>query len=930
MSQTQNKHRLFLLDAYALIYRAYYAFIRNPRFNSKGMNTSAIFGFINTLNELLSKEDPPYIGVAFDTPETTEREEAYADYKAEREEMPEDIALSIPYIRSLLEAFRIPVLEKPGFEADDVIGTLAKKAERAGFEVYMMSSDKDLAQLVSPNVFLYKPSSKGKELAVLGPDEVQERFGVERPEQVIDILALWGDTVDNVPGVPGVGEKRARELIAQYGDMDRLYEQLDTVKGKMQDKLRSHTDQAYLCRSLVTIHTDLDLDIEADGLERQEPDRERLEELFSELEFKDLSGRILGEKVSAGSKGEQIGLFGDEAQTPDEGQTHADALWDIDNSSNTYRLVRSEDERSGLLKRLETADRFSFDMETSSTNPHFARPVGIAFSMAPGDGDYLPLSEDQDSRNTELAYFKGPLENPDIEKVGHNIKYDISVLRWEGIRVQGLLWDPMIVHYLVDPDSRHKLDLLAESYLSYRPVPIEELIGKKGKDQKNMGELEPESVYRYACEDADICQQLLDVLMPELKEVQGVDLYRKIEAPLIAVLSEMEYQGVRVDLGSLERLSEDQKARIEALEKEIHEAADRVFNVNSPKQLGEVLFEKLKIVDKPKKTPSGQYSTSEDTLAEYVQEHPIIQKILDVRSLSKLRSTYVDALPELVHPRTGRLHTIYNQAVAATGRLTSNDPNLQNIPIRSEEGRKIRKAFAPRDNAHSLFAADYSQIELRIMAHLSKDAHLMKAFQNGEDIHASTASKVYGVPLESVSDDQRRSAKTVNFGVIYGISAYGLAQRIGISRKEAKGTIDTYFEQFPDVKAYMDASIDRARTNGYVETLMGRRRYLKDIGSNNSVVRGYAERNAINAPIQGTAADMIKLAMVQIQERLWSEELNDAYMTLQVHDELVFDLPKGQVAVLESIAVEEMKNALILDLPIEVETGSGKDWLEAH
>ncbi len=930
MNQDQDKPRLFLLDAYALIYRAYYAFIRNPRYNSKGMNTSAIFGFTNTLNELLSKEDPPFIGVAFDTPDTTEREEAYADYKAEREEMPEDIALSIPYIRSLLEAFRIPVIEKAGYEADDVIGTLAKKAEAKGFEVYMMSSDKDLAQLVSPNVFLYKPSSKGKGADVLGPEEVRERFGIERPEQVIDILALWGDTVDNVPGVPGVGEKRARELIARYGDMDHLYEGLGSVKGKMQEKLREHEEQAYLCRSLVTIHTDLDLSLDVEELKRQDPDRERLGQLFAELEFKGLSERILGEAVSATGKGEQIGLFGEEEQGQAGKASDRNGLWDIDSVSNDYRLITGEAEKAELLEGLEKADRFAFDMETSATNPHFARAVGIAFSIDHGTGAYLPLSENAETRKKELAYFRGPLEDPSIEKVGHNIKYDITVLRWEGIQVKGRLLDPMIVHYLVDPDSRHKLDLLAESYLSYRPVPIEELIGKKGKGQKNMADLDPKEIHRYACEDADVCQQLLDALMPELEEVKGVELYDRIEAPLTDVLSEMEYQGVKVDLDALERLSQDQKKRIEKLEGEIQEEAGTSFNVNSPKQLGEVLFEKLKIVDDPKKTPSGQYSTSEDTLAEYANEHPIIQKILDVRSLSKLRSTYVDALPDLIHPSTGRLHTIYNQAVAATGRLSSNEPNLQNIPIRTEEGKKIRKAFVPRDEEHRLFAADYSQIELRIMAHLSKDAHLMKAFQNGEDVHASTAAKVYGVPLDKVSDEQRRSAKTVNFGVIYGISAYGLAQRIGISRKEAKRTIDTYFEQFPDVKAYMDDSIERARTNGYVETLMGRRRYLNDIRSNNSVVRGYAERNAINAPIQGTAADMIKLAMVRIQERLREKGSEDVHMLLQVHDELVFDLPSTKLDEVEPLVVDEMKRALALDLPIEVETGSGMDWLEAH
>ncbi len=929
MSDTASeKKRLFLLDAYALIYRAYYAFIRNPRYNSKGMNTSAVFGFTNTLNDVLTNEDPSHIGVAFDTPETTEREETYAAYKAEREEMPEDIALSIPYIKQILEAWNIPVLEYPGFEADDVIGSMALEGEELGYEVYMMSSDKDLAQVVSRNIFLYKPSSKGKGGTVMGPDEVQERFGIQDPEQVIDVLALWGDTVDNVPGVPGVGEKTATKLVAEYGGMDRLYEQLDTVKGKLQQKLRDHREQAYLCRELVTIRTDLDIAFDEKALAREAPNKEELRKIFGELEFKDLSERVLGEEVGASPSGQQIGLFEEEGDGSPASEK-AMGLNDLESEGASYALVRSEKDRKELLDQLQKSERFAFDTETTGTNPHFARLIGIAFSTGPKKGTYLPLPEDAEQRKEILEAFRAPLEDPDIEKVGHNIKYDVSVLRWEDIRVQGRLWDPMIVHYLVDPDSRHKLDLLAESYLSYRPVPIESLIGKKGKHQGNMADLDPEEVYPYACEDADICQRLLDSLMPELEEVKAVELYKSIEAPLIKVLSEMEFQGVKIDKGALEELSKDQKERIDALEREIHELAGVAFNVNSPKQLGEVLFDRLKIVDKPKKTPSGQYSTSEDTLAEYVDQHPIIQKILDVRSLSKLRSTYVEALPDLIHPSTGRLHTIYNQAVAATGRLSSNEPNLQNIPIRTEEGRKIRKAFISKDKEYRLLAADYSQIELRIMAHLSKDQHLLQAFKAGEDIHASTASKVYGVPLKEVTDEQRRSAKTVNFGVIYGISAFGLAQRIGISRKEAKKTIDTYFEEFPDVKAYMDASVEKARENGYVETLMGRRRYLKDIHSNNSVVRGYAERNAINAPIQGSAADMIKLAMVKVQERLW-KEFDDVSMLLQVHDELVLELPKEKVEEVRTLVVKEMEEALKLDLPVEVETGTGRDWLEAH
>lgn len=927
MSGTDGKERLFLLDAYALIYRAYYAFIRNPRYNSKGMNTSAIFGFTNTLNEVLEKEAPSHIAVAFDTPETTEREGEYEAYKAGREEMPEDIAASIPYIRSIIEGFRIPILEKPGYEADDVIGTLARRFEDEGLEVYMMSSDKDLAQLVTDRSFLYKPSSKGRGAEVLGPEEVRERFGVERPEQVIDILALWGDTVDNIPGVPGVGEKKARELIQRYGSMDGIYQDLDSVKGKLQDKLRENQEQAYLCRSLVTIHTDLPLDVEKKDLEREEPDREALRTIFGELEFKGLSERVLGEKATASGSGQQIGLF-QEDEGQESGKSHA--LEEMDPEKVQYRLIEDEKSKKELLKALGDSDRFAFDTETTGTNPHFARLLGISFSIEAGNGCYLPLSADKEERKKELEPFRPFFEDAGKEKVGHNIKYDLAVLLWEGIRVNGILWDPMIMHYLVDPDSRHKMDLLAESYLSYRPVPIEELIGKKGKDQKNMAELAPETVYRYACEDSDICLQLSDALRPEVKGVNAEELYKTIEAPLISVLSEMEYQGVKVDRDALQRLSQDQKERIDSLEKEVHEEAGVEFNINSPKQLGEVLFERLKIVEDPPKTPSGQYSTSEDTLAAHSDKHPIIQKILDVRSLSKLRSTYVEALPELIHPVTGRLHTIYNQAVASTGRLSSNEPNLQNIPIRTEEGKKIRRAFVPRDEDHRLFAADYSQIELRIMAHLSKDERLLEAFRNGEDIHASTASRVYGVPLEQVSDEQRRNAKTVNFGVIYGISAFGLAQRIGISRKEAKRTIDTYFEEFPDVKAYMDASIERARKNGYVETLMGRRRYLKDINSGNSVVRGYAERNAINAPIQGTAADMIKLAMVRIQERMMKEGFDDSHMVLQVHDELVFDLPHDQVESLRPLVLEEMEKALELDLPIEVETGVGMDWLEAH
>lgn len=923
---TDGTDRLFLLDAYALIYRAYYAFIRNPRYNSKGMNTSAIFGFVNSLNEVLEKEEPSHIAVAFDTPETTQREADYEEYKAGREEMPEDIAASIPYIKSLLEGFRIPVIEKPGYEADDVIGTLARSFEGKGFKVYMMSSDKDLAQLVSEKVYLYKPSTKGQGPDIMGVEEVRERFGVERPEQVIDILALWGDTVDNIPGVPGVGEKRAKELISEFGSMDGIYERIDEVKGKLREKLIEHKEQAYLCRSLVQIQTGLDLDVEEKDLVRSDPDPDHLKQLFTELEFKGLGERVLGEAPPA-SSGQQMGLFeANDVQKGNEGET----IKDIDRVGADYRNVDSEEKRKALLEELKNCERFAFDTETTGTNPHFARPVGIAFSTGARTGHYLALSDDPEKRKEELAFFREPLEDPAIEKVGHNVKYDLSILRWEGIQVKGHFRDPMIMHHLVDPDSRHKLDLLAEHYLSYSPVPIEELIGKKGKEQKNMSDLSTEEVYRYACEDADICLQLADAILPELKELKLEELYDRIEAPLIPVLGEMEFQGVRVDLDALKALSNDQGERIQQLEKEIQELAGVEFNINSPKQLGEVLFDRMKIVEKPKKTPSGQYSTSEETLAEYADEHPIIQKIFDVRSLSKLRSGYVEAFPELVHPQTGRLHTTYNQAIASTGRLSSNEPNLQNIPIRSEEGKRIRRTFVPRKSQNRLLAADYSQIELRIMAHLSQDAHMMEAFRKGKDIHAATASKVYGVPLEEVSQEHRRKAKTVNFGVIYGISAYGLSQRIGISRKEAKQTIDTYFEEFPDVKAYMDRSIEEAREKGYVETLLGRRRVLKDIHSRNAVVRGYAERNAINAPIQGTAADMIKRAMIRIQEQLWQNGHEDVHMVLQVHDELVFDLPEERIPEVEPMVVERMRNALELDLPIEVDTGLGKNWLEAH
>ncbi len=923
MGNDKQADQLFLLDAYALIFRAYFAFSKNPRYNSRGENTSAVFGFTNTLLEILEKEEPEHIAVVFDTAATTEREKEYADYKAHREETPEDIIQSVPYIKRILEGFRIPILMKDGFEADDVIGTIAKQAEAEGYTTYMMSSDKDLGQLVSDHIYLYKPRRMGSGVEILGRDEICEKFGIEDPIQVIDVLGLWGDASDNIPGIPGVGEKRAKQFISQYGSIERLYENTHELKGKLKENVEAHKEEAFLSKRLATIVTDVPIDVAIKDLKRGPMDPGILQPVFDELEF-----RKIAERVLPGDQGEKAGqqeLFQGESQE----SSLAQGLDDLSTVPHTYTLIEDHQTLEASIAALKKAGRFCFDTETTGTDPHASDLVGIAFSGKPGTGFYVPMNSENMAPGILKETLKPLFEDPELKKIGHNLKFDISVLYWHGIRVKGPFLDTMILHYLQRPDQRHKLDLMAENWLKYRPVPIEDILGKKGKDQKRMDQFKPEEIRDYACEDADITLQLANALEPLLDSEYGRDLHDRIEAPLIPVLSSMEREGVCVDQATLKALSACFLKEIKRIEASIFEEAGTEFNINSPKQLGEVLFEKLKIVDNPKKTRSGQYATNEDTLAQYIDQHPIIQKIFDVRSLHKLRNTYVEALPKLINPRTDRIHTSFNQTVTSTGRLSSTHPNLQNIPIRSENGRAIRKAFVPRDREHLLLAADYSQIELRIMAHMSQDEGLLKTFRKGADVHSTTAARIHKVEPGEVTDEHRRVAKTVNFGIIYGISAHGLSQRIGISRHEAADIIDSYFEQYPGVKAYMDRTIEKAKQNGYVETLTGRRRYLPEINSSNGVVRGNAERNAINAPVQGTAADMIKIAMIDVHNTLHEKEYRSK-MILQVHDELVLDAHRSELEGLQPMIREKMENAMSLDAPIEIECGTGENWLEAH
>lgn len=928
-----DQKKLFLLDAYALIYRAYFAFGKNHRYNSKGLNTSAMLGFTNTLIEVLEKQKPSHIAVVFDAPGATNRVDDFAEYKAGREAMPEDIRIAIPYIKQIIEAFKIPILLKEGFEADDIIGTMAKEAERQGYTTYMMTPDKDFGQLVSENIFMYKPAAYGKAAEILGIKEICEKFEVKDPLQVIDILGLWGDAVDNIPGIPGIGEKTSKLLIAKYGSVEELIAHADELKGKQKENVINYAEQGLMSKKLATIILDVPVEYNFEDLKLDEPDEEKITELFAELEFRNLAKRVLGKEIqiqpSKVAAGGQMDLFGNVAEQEEEVVVETLVeLKNIENTKHNYQLADTVEKRKALIEQLNQVTSFCFDTETTGLDSLTAEIVGLSIAFAAHEAYYIPFSENKEEATALLNEFKGLFENEAIEKVGQNIKYDLNVLNTYGIELKGKLFDTMIAHYLIQPDMRHNMDLLSEAYLGYKPVSIETLIGKKGKNQLSMRDIAQEKISDYACEDADITLQLKNEFAPKMNATLK-KLMEEIESPLIPVLAKMEQEGINLDVEALKVFSEELAETTVKLEKEIKELAGEEFNVDSPKQLGEVLFEKMQIVEKAKKTKTGQYSTNEDVLSKLVNKHEIIPKILEYRTLKKLKSTYVDALPELVNPKTGRIHTSYMQTVAATGRLSSNNPNLQNIPIRSEKGREIRKAFIPRDKEYILLAADYSQIELRIIAALSGDENMQEAFVKGEDIHAATAAKVFGVKPEEVDREMRSKAKAVNFGIIYGVSAFGLSQNLDIPRKEATEIINTYFEQYPKLKAYMDNNVEFAKKHGYVETIMQRRRNLLDINSNNAIVRGHAERNAVNAPIQGSAADIIKIAMINIQKELDQQQLKSK-MLLQVHDELVFDVFQPELEKIKIIIKDKMENAVKLTVPLEVEMNAAENWLLAH
>lgn len=924
--------KLFLLDAYALIYRAYYAFIKNPRINSKGMNTSAIFGFVNTLEDLLKKQQPTHIGIAFDPKGPTFRHEAYEQYKAQREETPEDIRRSIPIIKDIIRAYHIPILEISGYEADDVIGTLALQAGKQGIPTYMMTPDKDYGQLVRENVYIYRPRYGDKDFDTLGPEEVKAKFGIESPEQVIDLLGLMGDSSDNIPGCPGVGEKTAQKLIAQFGSIDNLLTHTNELKGALKNKVEENAEQIRFSKFLATIKTDVPITLNLQELKRQSLDEDSLRKLFEELEFRNLIERVLNtEKRLPGNPSKQTAIQGDlfgffaEESTESEKKTN---LTTLEETSYDYQLIDSEERIDDLVRILRTKDFLSLDTETTGTDAMTAELVGMSFSFTENQAFYVPVPPNREEALRIVKKFSDIFENPATEKIGQNIKYDMTVLSHYGIRIQGTLFDTMIAHYVLQPELHHGMDYLAEVYLHYQTIRIEELIGAKGKKQGNMRDLPPEEIYKYACEDADITLKLKNILQKELEKQGVTELFRRIEMPLVSVLAKMEQNGVRIDTQALQEASQLYTGRMKEIEQKIYEAAGLTFNISSPKQVGEVLFETLKISGKAKKTRTGQYSTSEEVLENLRDKHPVVGLILAYRGLKKLLSTYIDALPLLIHPQTGRIHTSFNQTVTSTGRLSSSNPNLQNIPIRAEDGKEIRKAFIPDDGCE-FFSADYSQIELRIMAHLSGDKNMIEAFYSGHDIHTATAAKVFKVPIEEVTREQRSKAKTANFGIIYGISAFGLSERMHVSLKEAKELIAEYFETYPNVKAYMSQSIETARQNGYTETICGRRCYLPDIHSHNAIVRGYAERNAINAPIQGSAADIIKVAMIQIHQRFQKENIRSK-MLIQVHDELNFSVYPEEKKQVEQIVMEEMEKAFTMQVPLLADCGWGKNWLEAH
>ena len=942
--------KLFLLDAYALIYRAYFALNKNPRVNSKGLNTSAIMGFLNTLYEVIKNEKPTHMGVAFDLGAPTLRTDAFMDYKANREETPPDIKISVPYIKEIIKGFNIPIFECEGFEADDVIGTLSKKAEKEGFTTYMMTPDKDFGQLVTDNIFIYKPAKGGEPAKVLGPTEVCEKFGISRPEQVIDILGLWGDASDNIPGIPGIGEKTAAKLIAEYDSVENIIHNADKLKGKMRDNVINFAQQGLLSKQLATINIDAPIEFDEDCLRMKEPNYQYLTQLFEELEFRTFMSRLKVSQKDNKTTGQQVLSSDVEVKSSEikvqssELNGQLDLLGSADGDSSVfssfsskknyqtqdhkYHLVKDDNQIEELIKLLNDNEVFAFDTETTGLDIYSSSLVGMSFSVKVHEAYYMPLPADKEQCKTLLNKFLPIFSNEEKTIIGHNIKFDLSILARYEIEIKNNLWDTMIAHYLIEPEQNHGMDYLADVFLDYTPIAIEELIGK-GRNQISMRDVPVEKVKEYAAEDADITLQFYEKFKPIITENKLEGLFHMIEMPLVKVLSTMESNGVKIDIIGLKHISEEQSKEILEIENKIYEIAETSFNIGSPKQLGEILFEKLNIKAPAKKTKTGQYPTGEEILQKIVNENPIVQNILDYRSLTKLKSTYVDALPSLVNLNDGLIHTSYNQAITATGRLSSNNPNLQNIPVRTDKGREIRKAFVPRDENHILLAADYSQIELRIIAHLSGDAVMQEAFRGGKDIHTDTASRVYNVDMNEVTKEMRRNAKAVNFGIIYGMSAFGLAERLGISRSEASQIIKNYFKEYIGIQEYIDKQVDFAKQYGYVETMLGRRRYLKDINAGNSVVRNFAERNAINAPIQGTSADMIKIAMTNIHKEMIDNKLKSK-MILQVHDELVFDVYKEELDFLSEIVKDKMINALPLCVPIEVNLNTGTNWLEAH
>ena len=942
--------KLFLLDAYALIYRAYYAFLKAPRINSKGFNTSAVLGFVNTLEDILNNEKPTHIGVAFDPKGGTFRHELYKEYKAQREETPEVIRESVPVIKQILEAYRIPVLEVPGFEADDVIGTLSKKADEKGITTYMMTPDKDYCQLVTDRALIYRPKYGNNGYEIMGPAQVMDKYGLSNTAQVIDMLGLMGDSSDNIPGCPGIGEKTAVKLITEFGGIDGLLSNTDKLKGALKEKVENNVEQIKFSRLLATIRTDVPIELDMDSLRYDGPDEQKLMNIFEDLEFRTLMNRVkskqgapqlfpqtddapLQTEQAAPSKpakndgfhGDLFDLFQPDAQPTAEYSN----LKDIKQTHHSYYLIETEKDAQALALKIAAQDYFCFDTETTGTNPIAAQIVGLSIALREHEAWYVTMPHDKEGKQRMLEIFRAVFENPSTLKIGQNIKYDILVLGNYGIQVEGPMFDTMIAHYLLQPELHHNMDYLAEIYLGYKTIHIEELIGEKGKNQRNMADISPQAVYEYACEDADITLQLKTILEKELEKDGTTPLFRDVEMPLVSVLAYMERNGAMIDPSALAETSKLFSERMKALETEIfQEAGGEPFNILSPKQVGDILFERMKIVDKPKKTKTGQYVTSEDVLESLRTDHRIVDLILKYRALKKLLGTYVDALPQLVNPETGKIHTSYNQTVTATGRLSSSNPNLQNIPIRDEDGKEVRKAFIPEPGCR-FFSADYSQIELRIMAHLSQDENMIDDFRKGHDIHAATAAKVFHKPIEEVSKSERSKAKTANFGIIYGISAFGLAQRMGVSRTEAKQLIENYFKTYSGIKNYMDRSIEEARQKGYIETILKRKRYLPDINSHNATVRGFAERNAINAPIQGSAADIIKIAMIAIYRRFKSENIKST-MILQVHDELNFNVVPGEEEKVEKIVLEEMQKAWPMSVPLVADSGWGTNWLEAH